>query len=82
MYNWVPLANEIDPERPSYIPEGSVNDPLMTLPRYPSDQVIDAIDAVRITGRESAAYQEANKAAEFNYYDIVCKPTRGPIPGS
>ena len=82
MYNWVPLANEIDPERPSYIPEGPVNDPLMTLPRYPSDQVIDAIDAVRITGQESAAYQEANKATEFNYYDIVCKPSRGPIPGS
>ena len=80
MYNWVPLASEFDPARPAYIPEGSINDPLMTLPRYTPDQIIDAIDLVRMTGNEATAYAEANKAAEFNYYNMVCKPTRGPIP--
>jgi hypothetical protein len=80
MYNWVPLASEYDPGRPAYLPEGSINDPLMTLPRYTPDQILDAIDMVRITGNEATAYAEANKAAEFNYYNVVCKPTRGPIP--
>jgi hypothetical protein len=80
MYNWVPLANKVDPARPEYMPEGPINDPLMTLPRYPADQALDAIDAVRASGEEAAAYAEANKAAEFDYYDIVCKPTHRPIP--
>jgi hypothetical protein len=81
MYNWVPLANSIDPENPAYIPEGPINDPLMTLPRYPAEQALNAIDAVRASGEEAAIYQEANKALEFNYYELVCKPSRGPIPG-
>lgn len=80
MYNWVPLADEIDPARPTYIPEGSINDPLMTLPRYSADQVINSIDAVRATGKEAAAYAQANKAAELEYYEIVCKATYGPMP--
>jgi hypothetical protein len=38
MYNWIPLADELDPARPVYIPEGKINDPLMTLPPYwPAD---------------------------------------------
>ena len=80
MYNWVPLADGVDPARPAYIPEGPINDPLMTLPRYSPDQVLDAIDAVRGTGKEAAAYAEANKAAELEYYEAVCRPTYGPIP--
>ncbi|MBI5964133.1 MAG: hypothetical protein HY863_11700 [Chloroflexi bacterium] len=80
MYNWVPLANKVDPARPEYMPEGPINDPLMTLPRYPSDQALAAIDAVRASGEEAAAYAEASKAAEFNYYDIVCRPSHSPIP--
>ena len=80
MYNWVPLADEFDPARPAYIPEGSIKDPLMTLPRYSPDEILDAIDLVRMTGNEATAYAEANKAAEFEYYESVCKPTRGPIP--
>lgn len=80
MYNWVPLADKFDPERPSYIPEGPIDDPLMTLPRFPADEALNAIDAVRVTGDESAAYQEANKAVEINYYDLICKSTHGPIP--
>lgn len=80
MYNWVPLADQIDIARPSYIPEGPVNDPLMTLPRYSPDQVMDAIDTVRTIGKEAAAYAQANKATELVYYESVCRATYGPIP--
>ena len=80
MYNWVPLADEFDPARPTYIPEGNIKDPLMTLPRYAQDQVLDAIDLVRLIGNEAKSYAEANKAAEFEYYDLVCKPIYGRMP--
>jgi hypothetical protein len=80
MYNWVPLANKHDPGRPAYIPEGPINDPLMTLPRYWPHQVLEALDYVRITGREAAAYAEENKSIELAYYDIVCEAAYGPIP--
>jgi hypothetical protein len=80
MYNWVPLADNTDPERPTYIPEGIINDPLMTLPRYSQDQVLDAVDKVRVTGNEAKAYAEANRAAEFEYYRIVCEPVYGKMP--
>ncbi|HET7143818.1 MAG TPA: hypothetical protein VFI68_07355, partial [Anaerolineales bacterium] len=69
MYNWVPLADQIDPEHPSYIPEGPVNDPLMTLPRYSPDQVFDGINTVIGIGEEAAAYAQANKATELEYYE-------------
>jgi hypothetical protein len=80
MYNWIPLADEIDPARPTYIPEGLINDPLMTLPRYSPDQALEAIDAVRATGKEAGAYAEANKAAEVAYYEAVCRANYGPLP--
>jgi hypothetical protein len=80
MYNWVPLADAVDLARPTYIPEGTIKDPLMTLPRYSQDQILDAIDRVRVTGNEAKAYAEANRAAEFEYYRIVCEPTYGPMP--
>ncbi|NOY98242.1 MAG: polysaccharide deacetylase family protein [Chloroflexi bacterium] len=79
MYNWIPLADEKDDMRPYYIPEGFVNDPLMTLPRYWDTDVRAHIDEVRIVGKEAAAYAEQNKATELEYYDIVCAPTYGPI---
>ncbi len=80
MYNWVPLASEVDPQRPSFIPEAQIGDPLMTLPRYWPYQVSDALDQVRIMGNEAAAYAQANKSIELEYYDIVCVPTHGPLP--
>ena len=80
MYNWVPLADETDPARPTYAPEGSINDPLMTLPRYSPDQALEAIDAVRASGKEAAAYAEANKATEIEYYEIMCRAAYGPLP--
>ncbi len=80
MYNWVPLADSLDPERPSYTPEGAINDPLMTLPRFWLNEALKAIDQVRTTGNEAKMYAEANKAVEFEYYRIVCEPVYGPMP--
>ncbi len=80
MYNWVPLAEKDDPNRPSYIPDGPMQDPLMVLPRYWDTDASYHIDTVRQIGKEAAAYAEANRAAELEYYDIVCAPTLGPIP--
>jgi hypothetical protein len=80
MYNWVPLADDFDPKRPTYLPEGNIHDPLMTLPRYSQDQVLDAIDVVRITGNQAAEFARKNRAAEFEYYDAVCKPIYGKMP--
>ncbi|MFZ5909904.1 MAG: hypothetical protein ACOYYU_07810 [Chloroflexota bacterium] len=80
MYNWVPLADQADPQRPFYIPEGPVGDPLMTLPRYWDTDARAHLDKVRNLGNEAAAYAEQNKAAELEYYDIVCAPTYGPLP--
>jgi hypothetical protein len=80
MYDWIPLADEVDPARPTYIPEGTIKDPLMTLPRYAPDQVLDALDVVRITGDEAKAYAQANKAVELEYYNAVCEPVYGRMP--
>ncbi len=77
MYNWVPLAGEVDPARPTYIPEASIKDPLMTLPRYSPEEILSSIDVVRMTGNEARAYAEANKAAELEYYDTICEPIYG-----
>lgn len=80
MYNWVPLADEQDPARPIYLPEGYVNDPRMVLPRYWPNQVQANLDIVRNIGKDAAAYAEQNKAVELEYYDIMCAPTLGPMP--
>ncbi len=80
MYDWVPLADASDPQRPSYVLDGPMGDPLMTLPRYWPSQVRDAIDSVRLLGQEAAAFADQNRATELQYYDIVCAPEHGPIP--
>lgn len=80
MYNWVPLGDQADPQRPFYIPEGPVGDPLMTLPRYWDTDARAHLDKVRNLSNEAAAYAEQNKAVELEYYDIVCAPAYGPIP--
>jgi len=80
MYNWVPLADQQDPARPVYLPEGYVNDPRMVLPRYWPNQVQANLDVVRNIGKDAAAYAEQNKATELEYYDIMCAPTMGAIP--
>lgn len=80
MYNWVPLADQVDKKRPSYIPEGAIKDPLMTLPRYWPYQVLSSIDNVRIIGNNAREYALANKDAEFAYYKYACEAKYGPIP--
>jgi peptidoglycan/xylan/chitin deacetylase (PgdA/CDA1 family) len=80
MYNWVPLADQPDPARPAFLPEGYVNDPRMVLPRYWPYQVQSSLDAVRNIGKDAAAYAEQNKDTELEYYDIMCAPTMGMIP--
>ena len=80
MFNWIPLANQEDPMRPSYLAEGSMGDPLMVLPRYWPAQILQEIDHVRVMGKEAAAYAQQNKAVELEFYDIVCAPSFGPIP--
>jgi hypothetical protein len=79
MYNWIPLADHEDLARPAYYPEGSFEDPLMTLPRYWAGQAVESLDQVRLTGKYAADYAEHNKEIEWEYYDIVCAPTYGPI---
>lgn len=80
MYNWIPLADQQDPARPIYLPEGYVNDPRMVLPRYWPNQVQASLDAVRTIGKDAATYAEQNKATELEYYDIMCAPAMGAIP--
>jgi len=80
MYNWVPQADAEDPQRPYSIPEGPVNDPRLTLPRFWPTQMLAQLDTIRVMGNDAAAYAEQSKAIELEYYDIVCAPTYGPIP--
>lgn len=80
MYNWIPLSDQEDPARPSYLPEGYVNDPRMVIPRYWPYQVQANLDTVRNIGKDAAAYAEQNKATELEYYDIMCAPALGAMP--
>lgn len=80
MFNWIPLADQKDPGRPSYLPEGGVSNYLMVLPRYWSTNALEKLDEVVQIGDEAAAQAEASKATELEYYDIVCAPTYGAIP--
>jgi len=82
MYNWIPQADAINPSNPLEIPETPAKDPLMTIPRYWSPDARNHLDEVRTIGDEAAAYADQNKAVELEYYDIVCAPTYGPIPGT
>lgn len=80
MYNWIPLSDEVDPQRPNSIPEGVINEPLMTLPTFPAEEAINYVDIVRIIGEEAAMYAEENKENEIMYYENVCEPEYPPIP--
>ncbi len=80
MFNWVPLADERDPNSPVWLQEGPVGDPLLVLPRYWPYDVLPNLDLVRTIGKEAASYAEQNKQIELEFYDIVCKPTLGEIP--
>lgn len=80
MFNWIPQGMEPDPGRPSFLPEGQYQDPLMLLPRYWDSDARAHLDTVRQIGKEAAAYAEANRATELAYYDIMCSWQYGPLP--
>ena len=80
MFNWVPLADQIDPQRPLLIAEGPAGDPLMTLPRTWDVDAQQHLGTFVGIGDAAAAYAQQNKAVEMQYYNIVCAPKDGPIP--
>jgi hypothetical protein len=80
MFNWIPLSDVNDPRRPSWTPEGTMNDPLLLLPRYWDTDAIKHLNDVIQISQEAADYAEQNRATELEYYDIVCAPAYGPIP--
>lgn len=80
MYNWVPLASQLDPAHTYWMPETPVNDPLMVLPRYWSIDAAYRIDDVINIGDQAAEAAALSRATELDYYDIVCKPLTGEIP--
>lgn len=80
MFNWVPQADQSDPQRPVYLPEGPAGDPLLTLPRYWPSQLSAELDKIRNIGSQAAAHAEMARADEIEYYDIVCAPKYGPMP--
>lgn len=80
MYNWIPLADAVDPQRPNLIPEGRINDPVMTIPAYSPQEAFNAIDIVRNIGKAAENYALANKDIEHEYYNIVCAEEYGPMP--
>jgi len=82
MYNWIPLSDSADPRRPSYLPEGYINDPLMVLPRYWDTDALYHIDTVRTIGKEYAAIAQQQRDVELEYYDIVCSTEFGIFDSS
>jgi hypothetical protein len=80
MFNWIPQAEQTDPNRPSYVSEGYIKDPLMLLPRYWDVDARYHLDTVRQIGKEAAAQAEKNRENEITYYEIVCQPKLGPLP--
>jgi hypothetical protein len=79
MYNWVPLADVFDPNRPYWLPEGEMNDPLLVLPRYWDTDAIQHMDEVIQIGQDAAAYAASQMLTELDYYEIVCSSTHGPL---
>jgi hypothetical protein len=80
LFNWIPQADAGDEMRPSFIPEGAIGDPLLTLPRYWDTDARTHLDTVRNISKAAAAYAASVKATELEYYDIVCAPTYGALP--
>ena len=80
MFNWVPLADQFDPQRPYLIAEGPANDPPMLLPRMWDTDASTHLDEIRQIGNDATAYAQQYKATELDYYNIVCAAKDGPIP--
>ena len=81
MFNWIPQAEKLDTAHTYWLPEIAAGDPLMTLPRYWSSDAAYRLDDVSALGELAAAQAMQDRDAELAYYDIVCKPLTGEIPG-
>ena len=80
MFNWVPLGDRVTPMHGDWQPEGTINDPLMLLPRYWDTDALKHLDGIVNISQAATAYAEQNQATDLEYYNIVCAPTLGPIP--
>lgn len=80
MFNWIPLSDQADPMRPSFIMDGTMGDHLMVLPRFWDTDARTKIDLVRQIGQQAASAAKANQQVETDYYNIVCAPSLGPLP--
>ncbi len=78
MFNWVPLSGETDPNRPSYMPEGGMGDPLMTLPRYWDTDAVQYIDDVIAISQQAAVQAEQNRINEIGWMNFYCPSTTTP----
>jgi len=80
MYNWVPLGDVLNPERPSWLPEGGMGDPRLVLPRFWDTDAIRHLDEVVQLSQSARSQAEVDRPLELEYYDILCAPVLGPIP--
>ena len=79
MYNWVPLAEEKDPNREYWVPEVPAGDPLMTLPRYWSQDAVYHLDEVVAISEAAAAYEAENHQLLVDNYNYYCQAEYGPL---
>lgn len=78
MYNWVPLADVVDPVRPELPVDGSF-DPLFVIPRYKAADADQYIDTTRQIGKAAGEYLYEHRADEIRYYEANCQSTMGPL---
>ena len=78
MYNWVPLCDTNDMQRPYYKLDGNM-DPLFVIPRYWDTDAAQHVDTVRQIGKAAKDYLYSIRETEVEYYDIVCKPVMGDL---
>ena len=79
MFNWVPLEDQADPMRPSFLPEGQIGQPLFTLPRYWDTDIREHLDDIMNIGNDAEKYELTNKQTELKYYNIMCSQQYGEI---
>jgi peptidoglycan/xylan/chitin deacetylase (PgdA/CDA1 family) len=70
LFNWIPLG----------APEQAMNDPLMVLPRYWSNEAGLALDIGIKAGQEAGAYAAKDYRKEANWYRGECGGELPPMP--
>jgi hypothetical protein len=79
MYNWVPLAEEKEPNREYWVAEAPMGDPLMTIPRYWSQDAVNHLQEVVDISDAAAAYEAENHQTYVDYYNYYCQAEFGPL---